>query len=1026
MYFYGIKKFPNNTSLRISHAFFLLEKIDHKQQALAELGQAEQNKPPFDEQFIIYRYRKIVEDEVAEGQNEGVGGSLDVVGSLAFENHLRQCQANIEKSALLHMEFWSQLSEDNPDLGKLNDIGSKINSSVAHVEEHWNKLLKINNNMPKAMRMYGKFLIEIINNKEEGEELLEKARSNANNNTNKRAVNISGINASDDINSESTPTVYMSGDSDKFGVITSINLAAASLFGYSKAELINRKVNVLMPQIYSKFHDQFIEHYINTNESRLTNTNKDRFVFGKNKSTYIFPVFIMVKAIQTYSQNIQFVATFKLEKNLKNAAYILTQPDGVIDSLTSTCINLLKLDSKMVAQRKGNINDFVPNIIKERAEIFASQATNNKAVAHVKFKYPESSEYWVENSEIVPSTTLSCTIADVTFLSGEEHAGIYFKFEKLIEKNMISTHNEKKAKISNFQFRFERGSSANIIGEYVDGTSSDAASAHYSEFNEDNFTNSAFRSDMGETGHGGLPFGGDSTKNPTPLLANQTLSPHSKQPGLARPAYDTDISTYRLISGKLTAIEDLKVSEENEDEEGSGSENIASSKNSAQNNKNLEEEHESDISAKDFNSTFKSRKTLNQVINDRRPPSSVRNLKWTANILMLSLFIIAGVDYFVTVSEFDEVKGNLGLINLSNKRIAELQNIVSKVRDLQLLNMGLFAGSELESYYKNEIEASTTAVKEIMDLLQLDQMALSSEHLKLLQSKSISMKFKVSTQGTNTILFNLNEATLQVISKALNIKNAELSMITNENADLYFVNYNNFNEFYVGLRTSSELYVKELVERSDSKQNIFMILLLVSAVALILAIVILFPVLFKVNRTREEVLSLFLDIPEKTVKALYTKCENFISNLQVGEEEDMISELEDESFEKNNEDSEFQDFNPRKKRKKFKNNGKSQRRFFVKFFIGAFAVEGYFLLNFFLSKGLLDDITSIMKEVNSTSVAESFYSFINNAERQLMLDNNFPILNQNSLDIAVENIKKMYYLDSEIHQVAKCVFKRII
>ena len=173
MYSNAIKKYPSNTSLRIAYAFFLLEKMQSKQQALQELAQVEQYKPPFDEQFIIYRYKKIIEDEIAESQNEGQGG-LDVVSEIAFQNLLRQLQANIEKSALLHMEFWSQLSEDNPDLTKLNDIGSKINSSVHNVEEHWNKLLKININNTKAMRLYGKFLIEIINDREAGDDLLEK------------------------------------------------------------------------------------------------------------------------------------------------------------------------------------------------------------------------------------------------------------------------------------------------------------------------------------------------------------------------------------------------------------------------------------------------------------------------------------------------------------------------------------------------------------------------------------------------------------------------------------------------------------------------------------------------------------------------------------------------------------------------------------------------------------------------------------------------------------------------------------
>ena len=173
MYTQALKKFPNDTSLRIAYAFFLLEKMQSKQQALQELSQAEQNKPPFDEQFIIFRYKKLIEDEIAESQQDGQGG-LDVVSEVAFQNHLRQLQANIEKSALLHMEFWSQLSEDNPDLSKLNDSGSKINSSVHNVEEHWNKLLKINANNAKAMRLYGKYLIEIINDKESGDLLLEK------------------------------------------------------------------------------------------------------------------------------------------------------------------------------------------------------------------------------------------------------------------------------------------------------------------------------------------------------------------------------------------------------------------------------------------------------------------------------------------------------------------------------------------------------------------------------------------------------------------------------------------------------------------------------------------------------------------------------------------------------------------------------------------------------------------------------------------------------------------------------------
>lgn len=173
MYIQGIKKFPHNTDLRLAYAFFLLDKLNYKQQAFEELNQAEMNKPPIDIQFVIYKYKKIIEDEIAESQNDNTTG-MDIVNEITFDNQFKQFQTNIERCSLLHMEFWSQLSEDTPDLTKLNELGSKINSSTDQVEQFWIKLRKISFNLPKAMRLYAKFLMEIINDKKEGETLINK------------------------------------------------------------------------------------------------------------------------------------------------------------------------------------------------------------------------------------------------------------------------------------------------------------------------------------------------------------------------------------------------------------------------------------------------------------------------------------------------------------------------------------------------------------------------------------------------------------------------------------------------------------------------------------------------------------------------------------------------------------------------------------------------------------------------------------------------------------------------------------
>jgi hypothetical protein len=52
--------------------------------------------PPFDEQFLVYRYQKISEDfgEGGSGDAHGSGG-MDIVAKFAYESSLRQCSQHI-------------------------------------------------------------------------------------------------------------------------------------------------------------------------------------------------------------------------------------------------------------------------------------------------------------------------------------------------------------------------------------------------------------------------------------------------------------------------------------------------------------------------------------------------------------------------------------------------------------------------------------------------------------------------------------------------------------------------------------------------------------------------------------------------------------------------------------------------------------------------------------------------------------------------------------------------------------------
>lgn len=62
--------------------------------------------------------------------------------------------------------------------------GAKINQSIMAVEDHWKKLSRMSSNAPKSIKMYASYLIEVLNDKETGNEQMVKAKEAANMRTN--------------------------------------------------------------------------------------------------------------------------------------------------------------------------------------------------------------------------------------------------------------------------------------------------------------------------------------------------------------------------------------------------------------------------------------------------------------------------------------------------------------------------------------------------------------------------------------------------------------------------------------------------------------------------------------------------------------------------------------------------------------------------------------------------------------------------------------------------------------------------
>ena len=101
---------------------------------------------------------------------------------------------------------------------------------------------------------------------------------------------------------------------------------------------------------------------------------------------------------------------------------------------------------------------------------------------------------------------------------------------------------------------------------------------------------------------------------------------------------------------------------------------------------------------------------------------------------------------------------------------------------------------------------------------------------------------------------------------------------------------------------SSNYYVQELYDRASQKNSYILILFLSSLGTIILSIPILLPAVNSVNKAKDRVLTLFIEIPNVYVTELGKRCELFLNSFYSEQSED-IKSVEDTDSKANDEGS---------------------------------------------------------------------------------------------------------------------------
>ncbi|HEY9756338.1 MAG TPA: PAS domain S-box protein, partial [Oculatellaceae cyanobacterium] len=932
------------------------------------------------------------------------------------------------------------------DLGKLDKTGSKIHGAIVQVEDYWAKLIKVNSNAPKALKMYADFLIEILNDAEAGGELLSRAKETAiaRPNYNPNSLDATELMGMGDMcasmgGADGTPCMVASGEQGKLGEILQFNMAVCRLFGYTKAELAGRKITSLMPEMYARVHDKILQRCINSNEDVNTAGAKDVFVLARHKSGYLMPIFLQARMMSSVTHGTLFVATFKSEKKGLNVCYLLLNEQQDVVGVSSRCISTLKLSSRLLKNSRVSFQTLAPSIQDKSMmslynasksggmlDFYLPDATLEEDSEQQSASHLQKSELITESMQHLESPAkklrvkaskevlhLTCVISEIILMG--ETTGYVVRLESADESKdfAFASKVEKLPKYPNIQFAFDP-----IEMKYIQQDCLDDAQKRIAE------ETSAYVSIMRDRSHSSAtPVKSDEGQRQDTSMMSSVLGPgdeiaRMKQGLLKRKDFGKGVTTRRLVNGEEISIDNAncrlmekQLEEDQEQEE-------------AKRREGKSEDKKDDI----FQSSLKSKKAFNAALNEKSVPSSINKLKKTGYVIVLVVLALASTEFGLILTEFNDIGDNIDMVKYSRLRIAIQMKMVFYINQVVLTvrtsNPRIYSknSSSIIAAAKKNISTALNEYYDVQNKITLSTLSLSSENERLYTDKCVSLNYKNSTQQQSTIkLYTLTEAIQQLASEVFTIQSfTSSSNYAVGNDDVDFVLYNAFADLYDKMVQSADLFVRDLKDRGNDKQIIVYCLYAAALFICVLSVAFLFPVVASVSRTRLDVLSLFFDIPQNSVKVLEKKCEKFVARSNDENVDDIMSNEGEMLVGANgmviDATETPESSRTGRHKRKFKNNTTSNTTFYLQFLFAILVIAGYFSFNFAYGYLFLKSIAKYSRELNATtgihaetSTSFALYQNLIGNRRILMYseDATFNLL-------ALQEISSMYAIASEV------------
>lgn len=355
----AINSNKNNVKLRTEYILFIYKKLRKIKNAKFELDIISQKcLTTINEEFCIFQLKKSIENSSLINSVNGNDIHTNEIQEFNFFNKRNYLIENIKNIVKSYIKFWTLLITSHRDivhdLGTLATIGSKISSVNENIQKTFEELLSLNYLDKKSLRLYTIYQKEILNN---SNFQIDKnlIRENYEENLSQKSFVIDEQKENDNkLNLEMEKNIIIiSSSNENFGNIIQVSLNSCSLFGFTLEEIIGKNVNIIIPEIYHKVHEEALYNCIKKiNQSSLINTENNIKLneiesYAVNKTKYLIPFYSKIYYMTNEKTEINFIANIKRYTTFfDDVCYVLTNIFFQIQNFSLNCIKNLGLNSE--------------------------------------------------------------------------------------------------------------------------------------------------------------------------------------------------------------------------------------------------------------------------------------------------------------------------------------------------------------------------------------------------------------------------------------------------------------------------------------------------------------------------------------------------------------------------------------------------------------------------------------------------------------------------------------------------------